>query len=284
MDRKAWHPAYCSAIEYELREARKHLVFESEHCLSKEPLRVDELVIIKEPGIVINNELAYIFRTHNMFEFKSPKDDLSVDDFSRTIWRAWLYKSFGKTDDAIPVDEITVSCERYAKPVKLLKWLEDKYNVENPALGIYYVEGLGFPCQVIVTKELREEHAALKVLSERASEEDMARFLMLTLSGNSVEDSRNLSAIAHVSFEANADLLRKLKGDGNMSAALEELMKEELADRWNRGKAEGKAEGKTEGVNILANIIRLIKSGASAPEIAARGYSPETISLAFSLV
>ena len=42
-----WHPAFCGATEWELKKNKKDLEFEPEHQLSKEPLRMDMLVIKK---------------------------------------------------------------------------------------------------------------------------------------------------------------------------------------------------------------------------------------------
>ena len=80
-----WHPGFCSAIELELREYRDGLTFERERQLNKEPTRIDFLVIKKDPGLVIDNEIAEIFRKHNLLEFKSPRDELGIDEYSRAM-------------------------------------------------------------------------------------------------------------------------------------------------------------------------------------------------------
>ena len=48
-DKKQWHPAFCAAMELELREDNDILLYEREHNLSKKPLEMDLLVIKKEP-------------------------------------------------------------------------------------------------------------------------------------------------------------------------------------------------------------------------------------------
>lgn len=42
-----WHPGFCSAAEIELISNKNQLEFQREYNLSKEPLRVDLLVIKK---------------------------------------------------------------------------------------------------------------------------------------------------------------------------------------------------------------------------------------------
>lgn len=49
-DNIQWHPAFCSAMELELRENKKDLIYEREHNLSKMPLKIDFPVIKKKSG------------------------------------------------------------------------------------------------------------------------------------------------------------------------------------------------------------------------------------------
>ena len=46
-DKIQWHPAFCAAAELELRENIKELDLIPEYNLSKEPIRID-LLVIKE--------------------------------------------------------------------------------------------------------------------------------------------------------------------------------------------------------------------------------------------
>lgn len=40
-----WHPGFYGAVELELKQNKSDLIFENEHQLSKEPLRMDMLII-----------------------------------------------------------------------------------------------------------------------------------------------------------------------------------------------------------------------------------------------
>ena len=42
--------------------------YNREYQLSKEPLRMDMLIIKKEPGVEIEDEIGRIFREHNIVE------------------------------------------------------------------------------------------------------------------------------------------------------------------------------------------------------------------------
>jgi hypothetical protein len=69
-----WYPAFLQAIQLELADYRDALEFKYERRLASEPLRVDLLVIKKPPDLVINKNIARIFRSDNLLEFKSPED------------------------------------------------------------------------------------------------------------------------------------------------------------------------------------------------------------------
>ena len=56
-----WHPAFYGAAELELRGNREDLEFHQEHNLSKEPLRVDLLVVEKQADVRVKNEIGHIF-------------------------------------------------------------------------------------------------------------------------------------------------------------------------------------------------------------------------------
>ena len=45
IEKDHWHPGFLGAMEIEFRSYRKHLDFDDEHTLSKEPLKMDLLVI-----------------------------------------------------------------------------------------------------------------------------------------------------------------------------------------------------------------------------------------------
>jgi hypothetical protein len=116
-----WHPAFYAAAELELRENRDDLQFEKEYNLSKEPIRMDLLIVKKTKGVRVKNEIGHIFKEYNVIEYKSPNDGLTIDDFFKTIGYACLYKGLGKTVDEIPANELTVTIVREGKPVEMFR-------------------------------------------------------------------------------------------------------------------------------------------------------------------
>ena len=107
-----WHPGFYGAAELEFLSNKGDLEFQREFNLSKEPLRMDLLIIKKLSDIRIKNEIGHIFRRFNVVEYKNPDDALSIDDYYKTVGYACLYKGLGETVDQIPADELTISIFR----------------------------------------------------------------------------------------------------------------------------------------------------------------------------
>ena len=80
-----WHPAFCSALRLELLEDAENLEFTDEFQLTEKPLQIDCTVVKVKKDCKIKNEIGKIFRKHNIFEYKSPKDELNIDTFYKAV-------------------------------------------------------------------------------------------------------------------------------------------------------------------------------------------------------
>ncbi len=261
-----WHPGFWGGIELELRKYRDILDFEPEYCLSKEPLRMDMLIIKKKKNVVIDNPIAEIFREHNVIEYKSPNDALTIDAFYKTIGYACLYKGLGETVGQISEKELTVSIFRHTKPREMFSALKAAgATIENIYPGIYHVRGIiHIPVQIIVTKELEKgEHSVLKILTGNADEYEVRRFIDAAGKYDTPIDRQNADAVLQVSVSSNKGLYKRLSKEERMCEALNELMKDQLDAR----EACGEARGKAQGIEMLGAAIREIRSGVGAGEI-----------------
>ena len=205
-----WHPGFVAAIDLELSANRKDLIYEKEYNLNTKPLEIDLLVIKKEKDVQIENEIGRLFRGHNIMEYKSPEDQLNIDTFYKAGAYASLYKSYGETVDGRKADDITVSMVREARPDGLFRYFkENGIRMENPCPGIYYVlNGVLFPTQIIVTKELDgPEHTWLKSLSGRLKKQEL-KDLLKRIDGLTHDFDRKLAdAILEVSIQANQEIV-----------------------------------------------------------------------------
>ena len=276
-DKLQWHPAFCAAAGLEFHEDIERLELKPEYNLSKEPIRIDLLIIKEESDRRIKNEIGHIMKKYNVIEYKSPEDALTIDDFYETVGYACLYKGYGERVDAVPINELTVSIFRAKRPEKMFLTLQ-KYGhkIKEKYSGIYYVtERLPFPVQIIVTQELEpREHRSLRILSNHAKKEDVEEFLKEVEKMNTPRERQNVEAVLQVSVKANDELYREIRRDANMCDALRELMKDdierEVSAARKLGESEGEVRGKAMGevVGEAKIILKMNHSGMSPENIA----------------
>ena len=244
-----WHPGFVAAMELELKEDRKNLIFEKEYNLNTKPLEIDLLVIKKESSIPVSNEIGRFFRGHNILEYKSPNDHLDIA-FFKTIAYASLYKSYGKTLDEIKADDVTMSIIRETKPAGLFRYFrEHGYSISSPCNGIYYIEGaFPFPAQIVVTGELDgKSHTWLKSLSKKLDRADIQNLLDKINQITGKNDKEMASAVLEVSIGANRQMMEKLKGDDPMFETLMEIMEPKIDEIRKEERKEGRKEGHIQG-------------------------------------
>ncbi len=87
-----WHPGFVAAMSLEFEDNRDDLIFEKEYNLNTGPLEIDLLVIKKEPGVRMVNDIGKLFRGHNIMEYKSPEDHMDIDAFYKATAYGCLYK------------------------------------------------------------------------------------------------------------------------------------------------------------------------------------------------
>lgn len=223
-----WHPGFIGAMNLELKKNRDDLLFEKEHNLNTRPLEIDLLVIKKQAGVQVDNEIGRIFRGHNILEYKSPRDELDIDVFYKASAYASLYKSYGKTLDSIKADDVTVSLVREAKPYGLFRYFkEHDYPVSCLYRGIYYIEGkVLFPTQIVVIKELNwAEHIWLSSLSDKLEKQDLYDLLVEVNKLHEKAEREYAESVLEVGLGANKQIVQELIGDGSMSGELLEIMK-----------------------------------------------------------
>ena len=241
-----WHPAFYAGIQIELEAEADLLLFENEHQLGTKPKEIDVLIVKKERDVSIRKNIGRIFRTHNIVEYKSPKDYLSVDDF---------YKADTAQADSIAIHDITITfvCHRY--PRSLMRHLTEErgYEIHREEDGIYYITGDNIPIQLILTKELSEEQNLwLKSLTNELEETETAKHLIEQYGkhkGNNLYKS-----VMDLIVRANKDKFKEAK---IMCEALEELMEDELEAKRTQGLAEGLALG--EALGKAKSIVTLLK-------------------------
>jgi hypothetical protein len=87
-----YHAAFMSSLEILFWQYREQITMVPEKILNVEGIRIDILLIKKEPSLEIDSDIARIFREHNIIEYKSFDDALNIDVFAKVMAYAYLYK------------------------------------------------------------------------------------------------------------------------------------------------------------------------------------------------
>ena len=266
-----FHYGFYGAVKVIYGGVRDSFSFLQEQQLGKEPVRLDMLVVRKDDACVLSDPIGSFFRKHNILDYKSPDDALSINDFYKTQGYACIYRSRSVSGE-IRGDELTVSIFRHTYPRKMFSMLAGEgHEVKSDYPGIYRVAGhLTVPAQVVVSSQLPDgEYEALKVLTRNARERDIVKFM--DDNQDNRELSEDISAILRVSMAANEELYRRLEEESIMVGAFERFVERRLAKAREEGisvgKAEGRAEGRAEGEacgearGIFKTLAGLIRKG-----------------------
>ena len=271
-------------MKLELKANKKDLSFESELTLNTKPILLDLLVIKKRKNVKIQNEIGRIFRQHNIFEYKSPEDDLGIDEYFKALAYACLYKAGAEKEDGIKSSDITISLVREGITVTLVNWLKNNNcDIAEVYPGVFYVTGdiILFPTQLIISSRLGAgEHQWLKALTSKMDQPSAKRLVSSVEALTDKDDKMNADSVLYLAMEENETLFNKLKEIPEMNEALIKLMKPEL----DAAKAEGKAEGKTQGANDLVEVTKRLKNGYTDEKLLSEGFDPDIVKSANELL
>ena len=280
LKKSQWHPPFCAAMKLELKANKKDLSFETERTLNTKPIQIDLLVIKKQKHAKIINEVGRFFRQHNIFEYKSPEDELGIDEYFKTIAYACLYKANAEKEDAIKSSDITMSLVHEGMTRALISWLKsNNCNVIEQFKGIYYVTGekVLFPTQLIISSRLNDiEHQWLTALTNKMDESKAKRLISSVKDLTDKDDKFNADSVLYLAMEENEVLFTKLKEVPEMNEALIKLMRPELDAAKN--------EGKTEGVTELAEVTKRLKKGYTDEKLLKEGFDPDIVKSAHELL
>jgi hypothetical protein len=257
-----WHPAFVQAIKLELEPYRDALEFIAEYQLTTEPLEIDVVIVKKAPDLVIDKNIARIFRRINILEYKSPDDYFSVHDFYKVLSYAFLYAALNKT----AIEELTLSIIETRHPRKLFKYVgkEGPGRITETAPGICQITGYPLAIQVIESKKLPvEENLWLKGLTKDLNAKTARSIL---------EESRKkgpgaeLEAYLHALINANRKAMQEVQTMAKDELPFDKLLEEMgLIAKW---RAEGKAEGEAWGKKTAwKEVIALLKQGHTVEEL-----------------
>jgi len=256
-DKIQWHPVFATAFKLELQDYYPQVLdIQEEYQLTSKPLEVDILVIKKLKDVSILKNIAKIFRGHNIVEYKSPDDYLSIDDYYKVKAYTYLYKTLGEHVDEIKVDNLTVTMVSSGFPDKMVAHIcsAQKVEVKKQEDGIYSIEGEDIQSQIIVVDELpKRENRYIRLLTKRLNIRDEISLFLKEYARNP-KDSRYELLMNAVS-ESNIIQVMEVYRMARVLTLEEEKAIEEVIQKFNFNK-KWHDEGKIEGEITL--LIRLL--------------------------
>lgn len=267
-----WHPAFAAAIQLELKDYKEELEFQTEYQLTDEPLRIDVLVIKKIKDVEITKSIGKMFRKYNIFEYKSPTDYISIDDYYKVKAYAYLYKALTEGTNNIDIKEMTITLTSSKYPRKLIDYLknEQKAIVENKENGIYYIKNTDIETQLIVARELDDDKAQyLKLLQIQQENKSLINNWIIEYINNMKNPlyAVIMNVLAEVNpnevLEGYKDMGKVKLNESNREFLLDMMKKLELDKKL---KEEGIEEGREEGIKQL--ILKQYGKGLSVEYIA----------------
>jgi len=251
-----WHPAFVEALQQELKAYKDVLEFFPEYQLTAEPLRIDCVVIKKAKNVVIEKNIAAIFREINLLEYKSPDDYISVADFYKVYGYACLYAALEK----VPVSGMTISFVESHNPRVVLAHLQKirRYKVEETSPGIYTIEGDILPIQILDSRQLSaDENLWLRLMGNNLDAYELARVLSRVFGqGKGTKIGAYLDAISRANKEILPEAIK-------MTVTEFPVLEEALEKAGLFAKVEARAK-EQKAINIAKNLINL-------------GFPPDTV-------
>lgn len=223
-----WHPGFCAALQIELQEESGNLEFYPEYELSKKPMRIDTLIVKKMSDSPVRKNIGRIFRKHNLIEYKSPGDYLSINDFYKVYGYACFYQSDTEKVGAIRLEEITITfvCNHYPREMLRILKKECKIAVRKVENGIYWLENEFLPIQIILNHELSsDENRWLNSLRTDIKADKETDRLIRDYKEH--KDSKLYQAVMDLVVRANQKAMKEAR---DMCDALKELFADELEE------------------------------------------------------
>ena len=220
-----WHPAFYAGLQIEFEKEAEELIFENEYQLGTKPKSVDVLVTKKNSSYQVKKKIGKFFRKYNLIEYKSPQDNLNIDDYYKVCSYAGFFKASSSSVDEIKADEITITFVTFHQPRKLMKQLEERgLRICKVEKGMYYIEGGMFPIQLVVTRLIsEEENFWLRNLTDKLETAEKVQQQYHKHSGNVLYKS-----VMDIIVKANVELFNRREYE--MCQALFDIYKDDLME------------------------------------------------------
>ncbi|MDR2096478.1 MAG: hypothetical protein LBP76_13330 [Treponema sp.] len=284
--RVTWHTAFIDAIRLSLINYQDALDFDIEYQLTREPLRIDLIIIKKKQDVIIDKNIASIFKGKNIVEFKGPDHSLSVEDFHTVMAYAHLYCTPPGNAD---MGDLSVSFVCSHEPRDMKAYLRDfyHYRLTEKWPGITLIEGGVMPMQIVERNKLSAREEPWLVNLDRNLNAERVKAVLEDV--QKIGTSVSFGAYLYMVVLANAEMVREVMKMNDL-AVFEEVFKgfgiiekykdEGIAEGMAKGITEGEAKGIVKGIakGIAKGITEGIAKGITEGE--AKGKEKKALEIA----
>ena len=265
-----FHYGFYAAMKVHYDLMRAQVTYEQEKQLGEDPIRLDFLIVKKEAGVVLTDPIGEFFKGVNLFEYKSPEDGLSIDDFYKVQGYGLIYKGFDRKVNELPIEEMTLTLVRHAYPREMLKELKRSgFIITEPHKGIYRFEGkISIPVQLVVSSRLPEgEYEGLRLLAEGCTKDAVIKYAEQAVASENENVKTNAETVISICLDINKDLGKQLEEDKAMNEVIKKIMKRNIDAAKQEGVNEEKERVATDMLKdnySLSAIERISKLSEDA--------------------
>ncbi len=182
VENRQYHPGFVSACQLIWDPKKYNLEFYNEHAITVEPIRTDLLILKREPGAAIPDQIGAFFRTYNFIQFKSESDKFSSDDLFKELSYVFEFK-YQHSKFQFDQCSLSVFCSSLAKDTlsDLKKYGFTVQQAKDP--NITYVDlWLGIKMQIVKIGNLvgnNNEYAPINMFSSKLDDvrvQNLVRF------------------------------------------------------------------------------------------------------------
>jgi len=246
-----------------------------EQRLSKEPLRIDIVVLKKNRDIELKPVWAKVFRGHNIIEYKSPVDKTpSLAVFYKLIGYAMIYAA----QNEVEISDVTATLICARTPQKLFKILKENfdYKILEKDASIYYIikKGVAVEKSLVVQVMVQKSEPLLQALDRRPMDGTTVDKVVKRILAIGKKERELLGYwLKALTFENATNISERMRGDMEKEKALMEIMnslgfserlrQESMQKGIQKGRQEGIQKGRQEGA---LEAIALLEKGYSLTE------------------
>ena len=271
-----WH-SWIDIVLHMFLHGYKSVKIHSELKLGVQPPRTDFVVVNEDQHVDLELEIFDIFREHNIIEFKSPGDELSIYTICKGIGYVgfYIYVMHRKGID-VDLNQVTLTFVRDTRPDKLLRELADHIE-EGPVKGIYYIKNweIKYPIQIIHSAALKgEKYAGLRVISNDPSVEDIGEMFKQSSNESDPVIRELFNAYWKISAKLTGEKLEEAKRRyPEMAKTIFDIFKPEIDEKINMA-----VDSSTRN-----NLFRYVYDGAMTADYAAKEAGMNTVDFIASM-